>query len=1272
MKTNIKINTIILLLLLPMLKILAEGPQLVINGLIVKSVGVNEISISASFTYDGESIGLMRWRIDSGNNYYLNSSQINQLEIGSEISINVGIIEFGIHAFRLEGKVGEELTWGGSSENFQHLYGLAINSVESKTILYPASTDVEIDNLAAYKFQHSLSYSNNNGKQIQTISKGSSPLQKDVVQHIEYDDIGLSSKHYLPYVEFNTSADGSFRLTAKDTLLEFYDGGTPNIAIDLAPYSQQEYELSPLLPVKEQDAPGTVWKDHTTKTEFLVNDINEVINWEINGTSLVGTSKYPASSLYKTKITDENGDSSFIYKNKKEQEILKASMYNGSPVSTYYVYDKYGNLRFVIPPEAVEEINAAYPVTLSETNSTRTKWITEYKYDSYNRQIEKHMPEEGVVTTIYDPLGRVILRQDSLFRANNDWLFTKYDLKGRVILTGSAHAGSYMTRQEMQELITDGIEDGNYTYYEERSETGDYYYTNNANPNIDVCDVWTVNYYDDYDFDNDGTDDASFSNVAEFSNTDVDETIGGFGYKIMGHTPIDSKRVKGKSTKSKVKILGNINGVYYSGSYDYCPASPNEQYYKGIVILEPGFRTIVGQEIHIGPDITIPPSIESESWLETISFYDDMGRVIQTQSTNHIDNTAEDITSTQYDFSGKVMRVKAEHMKGSSEHALTTMDRFEYDHAGRVLRSFKKINSDSEKKIVENVYNELGQVITKKLHNTSGSDFAEEVDYEYNIRGWLKKVNNPFSLSGNYFGYELLYNDVKTGLNNTGLFNGNISGMIWNSGNQTEAYKYLYDDLGRLTNADYATYASSVWTTSNQYKVTIPTNGYDLHGNIKNLTRYSAAGQVMDNLTYTYNASTPNMLYTVEDSQPDAAEPEYMEFLEESENPTGFEYYYDGNGNMTKDKNKDIDTIIYNYLNLPEKIKWTDGRRIEWLYTASGAKLRNTVYDNTGLVEEQTDYIGGFVYEKNFGSLDTELKYFSFSEGRILNEFEWQYEYFMKDHLGNVRKTFRLIGGMPETWQEDFYYPFGLRERRSVNGDENKELYNGKELTDAHNLFWYHYGVRYYDPQLGRWHAMDPADEFNSPYVYVGNNPINLIDPDGAQIVHANNNSDMFKNNYSLTLDYLKNRGIIDAVNILDKLSIEMNQPITLKEGRWMFDTYYNHNTHTLIYNPNYGLQTSAGIQTPALGFYHEVGHAIEHLKNPTSFESNLSHSKRQLFYSNPEEFRNLFQFEIPAVIKAGEPLRSTYEGFPVYTGNPTSTNIIPDPDDLLFPPEMR
>ncbi len=84
--------------------------------------------------------------------------------------------------------------------------------------------------------------------------------------------------------------------------------------------------------------------------------------------------------------------------------------------------------------------------------------------------------------------------------------------------------------------------------------------------------------------------------------------------------------------------------------------------------------------------------------------------------------------------------------------------------------------------------------------------------------------------------------------------------------------------------------------------------------------------------------------------------------------------------------------------------------------------------------------------------------------------------------------------------QEDHYYPFGLKMDglSYSSGTQNKYTYNGKELVDEFGLNWYHYGARYYDPQIGRWHSIDPADEFHSPYLYCANNPVMLVDPDGA------------------------------------------------------------------------------------------------------------------------------------------------------------------------------
>jgi RHS repeat-associated protein len=102
-------------------------------------------------------------------------------------------------------------------------------------------------------------------------------------------------------------------------------------------------------------------------------------------------------------------------------------------------------------------------------------------------------------------------------------------------------------------------------------------------------------------------------------------------------------------------------------------------------------------------------------------------------------------------------------------------------------------------------------------------------------------------------------------------------------------------------------------------------------------------------------------------------------------------------------------------------------------------------------------------------------------------------DFFCKDHLGSVR----VVLDQDNHVCAGFYYqPFG--ELIIPNSDSVRRfryLYTGQEFDWETGL--YNYRARMYDPQLGRFCAPDPAHQYASPYEYVGNNPINLIDPTG-------------------------------------------------------------------------------------------------------------------------------------------------------------------------------
>ena len=724
----------------------------------------------------------------------------------------------------------------------------------------------------------------------------------------------------------------------------------------------------------------------------------------------------------------------------------------------------------------------------------------QYKYDNRNRLIEKKIPGKGWEYIVYDNLNRPALTQDAnLLAVNNpnssvnQWLFTKYDVFGRVIITGLYNSNS--SREALQTIFNNVTNaSGNYEIKADDStgDAGTYYYIDNF-PSGGL-EILTVNYYDDYTFNTDSqTLPASWDGQAIINYNNSSTT---------------KKLTKGLATGSRVRVLG------------------------------------------------------TNDWITTITGYDVKGRPIYVMSKNSYLGTS-DVVKNTLDFIGALDKSVTEHNKGANN--IITEDVLTYDHIGRLTKQTQELNNTNALEVIaENHYDELGQLESKGVGGSNtNTNRLQNVDYTYNIRGWLKKINDPFQALGtDLFSMKLSYNDA-----GTRLYNGNISQQTWKTANDniSRTYNYKYDDLNRITSA------SDGWFWLSRFPISVT---YDKNGNIISLYRKGAIVEnpnisnssdygTMDNLTYDYDG---NQLLSVTDSG-------NTTYGFKDGNTSGDDYTYDANGNMTKDLNKGIGTssvngITYNHLNLPVQVKFNNSntQKINYIYDATGVKLEKKVTEGSTITN--TLYAGNYIYE-NTGS-GNELKFFSHPEGYVEpngGSFDYVYQY--KDHLGNIRLSYKDISTnstpVLEIIEENNYYPFGLQHKgynnvvsSNSNSVASKYKYNGKEHQEELGLDWYDYGARNYDASLGRWMNLDPlAEKYlkTSPYTYAINNPILFIDPDGMQIEYANDPDKTRKENRQARRKFKKNQRELNRSS-----STARKQWRTLKRSK---------NIHTIHINEN-------------------------------------------------------------------------------------------------------
>ena len=575
-------------------------------------------------------------------------------------------------------------------------------------------------------------------------------------------------------------------------------------------------------------------------------------------------------------------------------------------------------------------------------------------------------------------------------------------------------------------------------------------------------------------------------------------------------------------------------------------------------------------------------------------YYDVKGRVTKVVQNNLLGGY--DVTNTVYTFTGQPATVTHSHT-ASGKSTRTEVYTYSYDHADRVSKVEHTLGG-TKITLADYTYDSFGRLSTKSLHGSA----ANKLTYAYNLRSWLTGITST------RFTQNLYYN---TGVG-TARYNGNISSMTWKSGNEStvRGYKFTYDGLDRMLNATYGETAG-ISTNANRFSENV--TGYDKNGNIKGLQRYgqlsSAAYGMIDNLTLTLNG---NQLNRVDDAVTASAYNGGFEFKNGAN--AADEYSYDANGNLTKDLNKGISGITYNFLNLPNVVTFSDGSTITYTYGADGTKLR-TVH-KIGSTTTTTDYCGNVVYENGVQKLLlTEEGYVTLSDSK--------YHYYLKDHQGNNRVVISQSGTVEET---NHYYPFGGAFASTSNVQPYK--YNGKELDSKKGLNWYDYGARHYDAALGRFTTNDRfAEKYYSmsPYQYGANNPVNNIDVNGDTIVVNPNPNGLIDNvriffgfdtkyqkDVKADLQQLKkdDKEIGEMIIELEK-SKNVHSITRTKRGESNSSGFDREKAKKDIpqgsiinYDPDVKTDINGNHRTPRIGLSHELQHSSDVDKGIMSYEN--------------------------------------------------------------------
>ena len=936
------------------------------------------------------------------------------------------------------------------------------------------------DNLADTKV--TIKYFDGLGRPSQINAKKQSPNGKDIITQIEYDEFGRQVKDYLPAP--STIATGQFYENPEPFYEAYYDS-------DIY-YSEKQLEASPLNRVLKQAAPGDDWalgSGHEIEFNYQTN-LNGEVKIFTASTSYNSTNKiynislnrhdgatYTTGQLYKTITKDENHESDNDntieeFKNKEGQVILKRTYESGTKHDTYYVYDVYGNLTYVLPP--LVNHNTAISSTVLDN------LCYQYKYDDRNRLVEKKLPGKGWEYMVYDKQNRLVATQDENMRSTNPainsfaqnskvWQFTKYDKFGRIIYTG-------FTRSTANRITYQNAVNAKGSNNETRSANLNVgginiNYTNSTAYPTTITKVLSVNYYDNYTF-------------YDAIPVPTDISVLSPPANDLG---ITSKSLPTANYLAVTNAAGAVIGWEKTFTFYDTKSRPIRTYKKN----HTGGYTQVDQDL------------------------DFRGKVVSRSTQHSRGSTNGGIITTERFTYGNAERL-IQHTHQINEGPVEVLSNNYYDELGQLTMKNVggKENYEVPLQSIDYKYNIRGWL----------TDINDVEDlYDQKSSEWM-----------DLWAFKIEYNAPQNQNNGVRpLFNGNISETYWRTGkdNVQRSYGYTYDALNRLL-AGYYRKPNANIVDVNNYNESLT---YDKNGNILTLNRNGgfdypiSTGNQIDELHYTYNY---NQLMKVTDAT--ASSQGFNNGS--SGSMSDYTYDDNGNMKTDKNKNitnikynhLNLPTEISFANN--NKINYlynAAGVKVE-KKVKQGVNISKTEYiDGYQYQNEKLLF---------FPTAEGYVSYAQIPELQQVNKLSYVYNFtdhlgnIRLSYTEDPQNDHQLI-----ILEENNYYPFGLqhpgynKEIHEIDFWKYADLsqneiiayadhlieivpvvkgkyqykYNGKELQDELGLDVYDYGWRQYDSAIGRWQAHDPlAEKYRrwSPYNYAVNNPIRFIDPDGMGV----------------------------------------------------------------------------------------------------------------------------------------------------------------------------